>query len=100
MVEKPRLNLLIMTPEDTLYNGTVASLTCHNPKGTFDVLPEHTNFMSMIDKILIIRHLDGSTKEIPVYDAILQVKENNVAVLINFKQQQSQQTILQGIFGQ
>ena len=80
------LFLYVRTPDEVLYNGDVASVTSYNTKGSFDVLPQHANFISIIDKSLVIHELGGETKEIKVHDGIMRIQNNRVDVYLGFKE--------------
>jgi len=77
------LHLLMMSPEKKIFEGQVLSISCENELGKLDILPEHSNFMSMIEREIIIRDLAGKEKIIPIEQAIIQVLQNSVVILIN-----------------
>ncbi len=58
------------------------AITSYNEVGTFDVLPEHANFISLIQKSLIIHELRGSKNEIKFDVALLRVSENKVEIYL------------------
>jgi len=68
-----------------MYQGQVASITSFNKKGKFDVLPQHANFISLIQKSLLIRDDRGETREIKVNNGLMRVKEDNVEVYIGIE---------------
>lgn len=77
-----RLYLQVKNRETTLYQGEVRAITSYNEVGTFDVLPEHANFISLIQKSLIIHELRGSKNEIKFDVALLRVSENKVEIYL------------------
>ncbi|PIZ63167.1 hypothetical protein COY16_02645 [Candidatus Roizmanbacteria bacterium CG_4_10_14_0_2_um_filter_39_13] len=77
------INLLMMTPERKIFEGQVLSISCKNELGNLDILPEHSNFMSMIVEEITIRDLMGKEKKIPVEQAIIQVLKDMVVILMN-----------------
>lgn len=77
------INLLMMTPERKIFEGQVLSISCQNELGKLDILPEHSNFMSMIEDEIFIRDLMGKEKKIPVEQAIIQVLKDMVVILMN-----------------
>ncbi len=79
------LNITIISPEETLYKGKAEAVSCHNPKGSFDVLYEHTNFMSMIDQKIVVIEPNGNSREFPIEQALIQVKNNDVTILVNIQ---------------
>lgn len=79
------LEVIVISPEEVLFEGKAQSVSCHNPNGSFDVLFEHTNFMSMIDQKITIIEPTGNTRDIPIEQALIQVKNNSVTILVNIQ---------------
>ncbi len=77
------INISVLSPEETLYSGQAKALTCHNEDGDFDVLPLHTNFISLIDEYVIIHMLNGERKKITIAKALMKAIENNITILLN-----------------
>lgn len=77
------INISVLSPEETLYQGQAKALTCHNEDGDFDVLPLHTNFISLIDQYVIIHLLSGEKKKITIGKALMKAIENNITILLN-----------------
>ncbi|OGM19316.1 hypothetical protein A2955_05070 [Candidatus Woesebacteria bacterium RIFCSPLOWO2_01_FULL_37_19] len=75
-------NLIVRSREGVVYKGQVTSITSYNNKGMFDVLATHTNFISLIQKKLLIIDSENKKSEIEVNNALLRVKENNVEVYV------------------
>ncbi|KKQ24839.1 MAG: hypothetical protein US62_C0013G0011 [Candidatus Woesebacteria bacterium GW2011_GWA1_37_8] len=68
-----------------MYQGQVASITSFNKKGKFDVLPQHANFISLIQRSLVIRDNKGEVSEIKVSNGLMRVKEDRVEVYIGIE---------------
>src|SRR5690606_25083167 len=77
------INISVLSPEETLYHGQARALTCHNEDGDFDLLPLHTNFISLIDKYVIIHLPNGEQKKITIDKALMKAIGNNVTILLN-----------------
>jgi len=80
---EPKFHLKVSSREGVVFEGDVASVTSYNEKGRFDVLAEHANFISLINKGLEI--VESNKKEkinIPFDNALIRVRENNVEVYI------------------
>ncbi len=77
------INISVLSPEETLYSGQARALTCHNEDGDFDVLPLHTNFISLIDEYVIIHLPNGEKKKITIAKALMKAIENNITILLN-----------------
>lgn len=44
------LNIRILTPKRVLFEGPALSVSSTNSEGRFDILPEHANFITIIQK--------------------------------------------------
>lgn len=75
-------DLKVRVRDGVIYEGKVISISSYNEVGKFDVLPEHANFISLINKGLVIREKGGSEKEIKFDNALMRVRENNVEVYL------------------
>lgn len=62
-------------------------LTSFNDRGKFDVLPEHTNFISLIKDRVIFKEVNGMEREIPVRQAVLRVVGDDAKVFIGIGEQ-------------
>lgn len=74
--------LVIRKREKVLFEGEVKSFTSYNTRGIFDVLYEHANFISIINKTCVIRKIDGTTTEMQIEEGIVRVHENKVTVYL------------------
>lgn len=78
-----KLFVSINSPEQVIWEGEADAVTSENSQGTFDVLPGHVNFVTIIDKKkLLIHRLDGD-REFPLERAVVYVRENLVTVYTN-----------------
>jgi len=76
------LSLKIRGKTEVVYDGDVKSVTSTNEKGSFDIIPYHTHFVSIVkEQIIIIDQNDKSTK-IPVERGIVWVKDNKVEIYV------------------
>jgi F0F1-type ATP synthase epsilon subunit len=79
---KTNFKLQVVSREGMLFEGEVNSITSYNEKGVFDVLAQHANFISLINKGITIRDLENNEKEIKFDNALLKVFKNNVEVYV------------------
>lgn len=56
------LNVRIITPKAVVYNGIALAVSSTNSKGKFDILPEHANFITIVEKSPIIIRLDKNRR--------------------------------------
>lgn len=47
------LKVTILSPHATLFSGDALSVTSKNSSGNFDILPQHANFITIIENQLI-----------------------------------------------
>ena len=79
------LEISVRTRDRVIYSGKAKSVTSVNDKGKFDILPKHSNFISLINELLIIRDPGGATRKIPVESGILRVEQDRIEVFLGIK---------------
>lgn len=75
-------NLKVVSREGIIYEGEAISITSHNEMGIFDVLAQHANFISLINRGIVIRDPNNIKKEVNFDNALMKVYKNNVEVYI------------------
>jgi F0F1-type ATP synthase epsilon subunit len=79
---KQTLQVEVRSRQGLMFEGELFAVTSCNKAGPFDVLPGHTNFISMIkDKVILRRH-DGRVEEINVANGVMTVENNKVKVFL------------------
>lgn len=76
------LKVLIMNSQSIMYDGEANSISSRNENGTFDILPFHINFISVIRDTITIFDTNGKKKEIPIDTGVIKVKENQVEIFL------------------
>lgn len=76
------LYAVVRTKDQVLFQGNVEAVTSYNDKGTFDILPEHINFISLIKDRLVLHQKLEENKEIGIQRGILKVLQNKVFVYV------------------
>ena len=67
--------------EGVVWEGSAESLSSKNSQGSFDVLPRHANFITIIDNTAIqIRKRKEVIKEITPQKAVLYIREGEVNI--------------------
>ena len=66
-----------------MYEGNARALSAQNALGPFDVLPDHTNFMTLLvaSELQVITTVD--TRKFSIEHGILKVADNVVTVFAN-----------------
>ncbi len=58
-LKKEKLKVIINSPNKLIWSGVATSVSSKNSAGPFDVLPEHANFITMIQNDpIVVRFLD------------------------------------------
>ena len=79
------IHVLVRDRNHVLYDGPATGLTSKNSKGIFDILLNHANFISLINETLSIHNSNGTSTQVPMNNALVKVKENNVEVYVGVK---------------
>ncbi len=79
------ITVKIVNAMETLYQGPATSVSSVNNAGPFDILPLHTNFISLIKDRVIVRLVDGSKREFALSEmGLLRNRENAVTIFLGF----------------
>lgn len=76
------LSVVVRSRQGVVYEGELYALTSFNNKGAFDILPEHTNFVTMVSNKVVLHKTDGRDDEINVDNGVLLVENNQVKVFL------------------
>ena len=77
------IEVTVQNREKILFDGTAKAVTSINEKGVFDILPQHSNFITVVHDYILIHLIDGSDKRIPCRQGVLWVTSNVVKVAID-----------------
>lgn len=76
------LQVRIVAKNKILFEGQARSVSSHNNIGNFDILPEHSSFISLIDKSVSYVHQSGTAQEFHIKQGLIKVIDNQVTVLL------------------
>jgi len=79
---RQNIKLIIRKKERVLFDGDVRAFSSFNEKGVFDILYEHSNFISLIRDKCVIHKVDGTSSEIKVEQGIVNAFDNKVTVYL------------------
>jgi len=79
------ISVTIYGPESILYQGKVKAVTSVNDKGKFDILPLHSNFISIVKNYLILHELQGSQKEFKLKQGVLRLVNNQMSIFLGLE---------------
>lgn len=83
-VDPNKLYVQVSSPERTLFDGEAKSLSSFNDRGPFDILPQHENFISVIQQNLVVFNTQNQPQEYLLKNGVMRVTENRVDVFIGF----------------
>ena len=81
------VNVVVRNRETILFQDKISAVTSYNDKGIFDILPEHENFISLIQQSVILHKKIGENLEIKINNGVVRVYKDNVYFYINFEKQ-------------
>ncbi len=77
-----KLQVTIISADENVFDGSIKTLTSVNKDGEFDILPLHTNFITLIkDKITLYKE-SKEKKELTITNGVLKVAENKVDIIL------------------
>lgn len=79
------LSVNIKRPDRVEFTGHAKAVTSINMRGKFDVLPFHSNFISLIKDSITVHFEDKDPMSFSLQSGIIKVTENSVTVLIGIE---------------
>jgi F0F1-type ATP synthase epsilon subunit len=78
-----QLDVLVYAPFRTYFNGLANSISAKNGKGSFDVLPQHHNFITLLDAGAITINSQFGEQKIDIDKGLMHVNKNKVTVYLD-----------------
>ena len=85
------LHVKIQTPEGVVWEGNAEAVSSHNSVGAFDILPEHANFVTLIESQSIIVVSPTGTRDFNFKRAVMSLKDNTVSIYADIAQSTSEE---------
>jgi F0F1-type ATP synthase epsilon subunit len=79
------ISVSILNSEGTVFEGEAKALSSTNEMGPFDVLPLHSNFISIIKDKVVVHLKSGENKEFKIDSGILKAAENKLQVFLGIE---------------
>lgn len=79
------LQVVIRDRKGVAWEGEAIVVSSINSVGPFDVLPQHSNFISIIKNRIVVTKPDKSKQEFNVGSGVMQVRENKVMIYLGVK---------------
>ena len=78
------LHVRITAPKEVIFEGDIKSLSSVNSAGAFDILPEHSKFVTLVEKKPILLRFPDKTERKFEFDlAIIHVHEEQIDIYVN-----------------
>jgi len=81
-MNKALISATIKSKKKTLFEGTVESVTSKNERGIFDVLPFHTNFITLVKDYVVFNKGQKDEQKFDMEKGVLYVMSNEVNVYV------------------
>ncbi len=78
-----KIHVMIRNRRQLLFDDDVKAVTSKNDTGIFDVLPEHSNFISVLKEAITLHKIDGTEEVIPLKNGVMKVKDSGVKCYID-----------------
>lgn len=79
---KKLINVIVRDAESIIFDGEVDRISSYNEVGRFDIYPRHANFISIINKELILYNNRKIVKQLKLEQAVLKVKKDQVGIYL------------------
>lgn len=84
---KPTLQVRIVSPRGVIFEGEAGSVSSKNSVGAFDILPQHANFITIVENQPISVIKSDNTQEDFHFDlAIIYTRNNQVNVYTDIRE--------------
>lgn len=78
-------SLAVHDRSGVVFEGEVRAVSSYNSRGLFDILPIHSNFISVLRQKLILYKIDGSKQEMHLDSGVMRVLLGKAVVYIGLK---------------
>lgn len=76
------MELLLLTPTKTLFDGEVESVTIPGSKGLFTVLPKHASLITTLNKGYVIYSHNGNEQKFMIQGGFAEIKDDIVSICV------------------
>lgn len=78
------LQLKISSPSKVIFEGPVTAISSKNSTGKFDILPEHANFITLVENQPIIVKTGDKSLEFDSSVALIYTRDDQVMIYTDF----------------
>jgi len=76
------MNLVLLSPAKTLFDGEVDLVTIPGSQGLFTVLPHHAPLITTIDQGIVTYKIGDIEHHVKVIDGFAEIKNNIVSICV------------------
>lgn len=77
------MHIKVYAPFKTYFDGEALSISAANETGPFDILPQHHNFMTLLNPCDIIVRTEKGEEKVSISRGIMHVKQDEVVVFLD-----------------
>lgn len=78
------MNLEIVTPQGSVFEGEIKEATLPGEEGEFGVLPEHASLLALLGSgVISITKMDGSQEGVAIEGGYVKVEENKTLCVVD-----------------
>lgn len=81
--KNPTLHVKVYSPFKTYFNEDAYSISAINGTGPFDVLPQHHNFITLLNPCELLINREGGQIKIRISRGVMHVKADKVVVFLD-----------------
>ena len=75
------MQLTILTPDKSVFNGTAAAVTVPGTSGSFQILKDHAPVISTLEDGKVIIHNNNKDEVFNIKGGVVEVLDNNIILL-------------------
>lgn len=77
------MHVKVHAPYKVYYDDQATSISAENDTGPFDILPNHHNFMTLVNQCDVVVRNGEKEEKIPVARGVMHVKADQVILFLN-----------------
>ncbi len=79
----PTMHVKVYSPFKIYFDGPAQSISAVNDTGPFDILPQHHNFMTLLNQGDVIVRTERSQENLQINKGVMHVKADQVIVFLD-----------------
>lgn len=81
--DKPIMHVKVYSPFQIYFDEPAYSISGENTTGPFDILPQHHNFITLLNACELVVRIPAGERKIRISGGVMHVKSDNVAVFLD-----------------